>query len=170
MGVVQASVGDASSSRHIVDRSGLGSDRSNQGGDGGIQLILQQDFSERAARNLDALRGWALQPGHLRRLIADRAEATGDFHRGVLQFGQVGCSDSSVRAVAIHAALGSGQGLEERFLEEVTSETIRRQHDCATACGVESGQVLVQRLESRRHDVLVEDLHLRQGHELFPYD
>ena len=168
--VVQAGVGDASGSRHIVDRDGLGGNCGNQGGDRSVQLVLQQDFSERAAGNFDALCGWALQPGHLRRLVADRTEAPGYLHRSVLQLGKIGCSDSSVRTVAVHTALGSGQGLEERLLEEVTGEAVRRQHDCATACGVESSEILIQRLESRRHDVFVENLHLRQGHELFPYD
>jgi hypothetical protein len=111
------------------------------------------------------LRGWALQPGHLRWLVADRAKAAGDLHRGVFQLGQVGDRCGAVGGIAIDAALGGSQGLEKRFLEEVASETVRRQQDGATAGCVERDQHLIQRLDGRRHYVFVEDLHLRQGHE-----
>ncbi|MNJ55920.1 hypothetical protein D3C77_514400 [compost metagenome] len=63
--VVQAGVGDAGGGRHIVHGGSLGGDRSNQSSDGGVQLVLQQDFSERSGSDLDALGGRTLQPGHL---------------------------------------------------------------------------------------------------------
>ncbi|MNF87882.1 hypothetical protein D3C84_703600 [compost metagenome] len=166
--VVQGSLSDTGGGRYVVGGASLGGDRGSQRGDCGVQLVFQQDLGEGARSNFDALHGWALQPGHLGWLVADRTEAAGNLHRGVFQLGQVGDSCCAVGSVAIYAALGSGQGLEERLLQEVASEAVRRQDDRAIAGSVERRGHLVQGLQRSRHDVFVEHLHLRQGHKVNP--